>query len=248
MGNNNEWNIYSYTNTFTKRATLQPQIFDKLEDCNWHCRDCAGKDIDSKQYAGGGGIQGLQRGTKTRPGLVIETANAECVDCHRTVNCDRWTGEYKAANPASGLAKSLQTKIYNHYGYIDAIEQRKRQAHELVIDHRLPMERWGLPEDHNSISMTSNEIQAKFQLLKKDFAGNHNLLKSRACERCIANGKRGYPMGIKFYYEGNEDWPEGCPVSGPGTERGCIGCGWYDFDTWRQSLNVLICQGNFDTE
>lgn len=240
MTNNDEWDIDLYTNTFTARAALQPQIFDKLKDCNWHCRDCAGKDIDSKQYAGGGGIQGLQRGTKTRPGVVIETTIAECVDCHRTISCDRWTGEYKASNPASGLPNSLQTKIYDHYGYIDTIEQRKRQAHELVIDHRFPMGRWGVAEEHNSSSMTGDEIQAKFQLLKKDFAGNHNLLKSRACERCIATGKRGYPMGIRFYYEGNEDWPEGCPVSGPNAERGCIGCGWYDMDTWRKALNDYI--------
>jgi hypothetical protein len=36
VGNNDEWNIDSYTNTFTKRAKFQPQIFDKLKDCNWH--------------------------------------------------------------------------------------------------------------------------------------------------------------------------------------------------------------------
>lgn len=244
MISNDEWDINSYTETFTARATLQPQIFDKLKDRNWHCRDCAGKDIDSKQYAGGGGIQGLQRGTKTRPGIVIETAIAECVDCHRTVSCDRWTGEYKTSNPASGLSKSLQTKIYNHYGYIDTIEQRKRQAHELIIDHRFPMERWGVAEEHNSSSMTGEEIEAKFQLLKKDFAGNHNLLKSRACERCISTGKRGYPMGIQFYYDGNENWPEECPTSGPDAERGCIGCGWYDFESWRKALNDFIIKSN----
>jgi hypothetical protein len=240
LASNIDWDIDTYSNTFTTRATLQPQIFDKLKDCNWHCRDCAGKDIDSKQYAGGGGIQGLQRGTKTRPGLVIETAVAECFDCHRTISCDRWTGEYKASNPASGISRSLQTKVYNHYGYIDSIEQRKRQSHELIIDHRFPMERWGVAEDHNTSNMSGEEIQAKFQLLKKDFAGNHNLLKSRACERCISTGKRGYPLGIKFYYEGNEDWPEGCPVSGPDAERGCIGCGWYDMEAWRKALNDSI--------
>ena len=43
----------------------------------------------------------IARGTKTRPGLVIVTATAECADCHRTVICDRWTGEYKTSNPAS---------------------------------------------------------------------------------------------------------------------------------------------------
>jgi len=33
------WNIELYIKTFTSRATLQPQIFNKLKDSNWHCRD-----------------------------------------------------------------------------------------------------------------------------------------------------------------------------------------------------------------
>lgn len=88
--------------------------------------------------------------------------------------------------------------------------------------------------------MTIDEIKRKFQLLKKDDAGNHNLLKSRACERCIATGKRAYPLGIKLYYAGNEDWPADCPDFGPDAEQGCFGCGWYDFATWREALNRYI--------
>ena len=101
------------------------------------------------------------------------------------------------------------------------------------------MERWGGSEEKNPTQMDEQEIERKFQLLKKDSSGNHNLLKSRACERCIATGKRGYPMGIKFYYAGDENWPADCPVKGPEAERGCYGCGWYDFDAWRAALNQL---------
>lgn len=79
-------------------------------------------------------------------------------------------------------------------------------------------------------------------------AGNHNSLKSLAYEHCIATGKREYPIGIKFYYEGDEYWPEGCPVSGPDAKISCIGCGWYDFAKWKQALNELIVQINSDTE
>ncbi|NES89595.1 MAG: restriction endonuclease, partial [Okeania sp. SIO2B9] len=39
-------------------------------------------------------------------------------------------------------------------------------------------------ETHN-LNMSETEIKQKFQLLKKDSAGNHNLLKSRSCEFCI---------------------------------------------------------------
>lgn len=242
------WTIDKYKKAFTQRAQYQPAIFDKLSDCQWHCRDCAGKGINSQQYAGGGGIQGLQRGTKSRPGLEIITETAVCSECGQTKVCDKWTGVYKASNPASGIPQKLQTNILEHYGYVDTIELRKRSAHELIVDHRFPMERWGEAEDNNPTTMTAEEIEAKFQLLKKDTSGNHNLLKSRACERCIATNKRQYPLGIKFFYSGTEDWPENFPKSGPNAEQGCIGCGWYDFDKWRKALNSTLMQSQSEEE
>lgn len=220
-------------------GSLQKEYFLILKDRCWHCRDCAGRQIESTQIAGGGGIQGLQRGTKSRPGIITETKREFCSECDKTSTWDRWTGEYTESSSASGLHRKLQTRIFEHYGYTDSIEQRRRQTHELVIDHRFPMERWGGSEEKNPTQMDEQEIERKFQLLKKDSSGNHNLLKSRACERCIATGKRGYPMGIKFYYAGDENWPADCPVKGPEAERGCYGCGWYDFDAWRAALNQL---------
>lgn len=231
--------ISEYKNMLTS-GSLQAEYFKILSDKNFHCRKCAQKMIGSEQLAGGGGVQGLQRGTKNRPGLVIETISEYCSKCKKITKWDRWTGEFKQSNSAAGISVELQKKILNHYAYTDSIEQRKRQAHELVIDHRHPMERWGESEEHNNIDMTDDEIQHKYQLLKKDVSGNHNLLKSRACERCIATGKRGYPMGIKYYYAGDENWPDDCPTNGKDSERGCIGCGWYDFETWRKSLNEQI--------
>ncbi len=223
-------------------GTLQYNYFQILRDEEWHCRKCAQQLVGSEQLAGGGGVQGLQRGTRTRPGIVIETMSQYCENCKKSTKWDRWTGEFKEANSAAGIPKELQKRVLEYYGYVDAIEQRDRQAHDIVIDHRFPMERWGAIENQNATNMTEEEIQRKFQLLKKDSSGNHNLLKSRACERCITSGKRGYPMGIKFFYIGGEDWPEDCPQFGPEAEQGCIGCGWYDFETWRQALNICINQ------
>lgn len=235
--------IFTYKNMLTE-GSLQAEYFEILSDKNYHCRKCAQQIIGSEQLAGGGGVQGLQRGTKNRPGLVIETISEHCDECGKKTKWDRWTGEFQQSNSASGIPTKLQTKVLNHYGYIDVIEQRKRQSHELVIDHRRPMERWGESEENNNIDMTEEEIQQKFQLLKKDISGNHNLLKSRACEKCIETGKRGYPMGIKYYYEGDENWPEDCPTKGKDSERGCIGCGWYDFETWRRMLNETLNENN----
>ncbi len=222
---------------FTSKNSMQSKVFNLLKDKEWHCRGCEGSQVASGQYAGGGGIQGLERGTKSRAGLVVLSEEIECSTCRMIKKHDKLTGETKQSNAPSNIPKRLQTRILEHFDYHDVIEQRKRTADKLVIDHKLPMERWGANEETNSSDMSIEDIKRKFQLLKKDEGGNHNLLKSRSCEKCIATGKRGFPLGIKYWYEGSENWPDGVPTDGIGAEKGCIGCGWYDFVVWRNSLN-----------
>lgn len=223
-------------------GSIQSQYFQILRDQLPHCRKCAQQQIGSEQLAGGGGVQGLHRGNQSRSGIVIVSESRYCPICGKRTKWDRWTGEFKEANAAAGVSTELQRRIFDFYDYNDVIEQRRRTAHELVVDHRFPMERWGETETHNPDDMSTEEISRKFQLLKKDDSGNHNLLKSRACERCIRTGKRGYPLGIKFYYAGNEDWPTNCPKSGSEAEQGCFGCGWYDLDAWRKALNKQLSE------
>lgn len=232
-------NIIEYKKTFKKKTTLQYKVFKVLSDMQWHCRTCDYKRIPTKQLAGGGGIQGLQRGTKTRPGLVIESGNYVCPNCGLVVG-DRWTGEFKQSTAASTISKKLMNRIMSYYNYIDAIEQRKRLPHELIVDHRFPMERYGDLEDENPDDMTDEQIQKKFQLLKKDDSGNHNLLKSRACEKCIQTGERGILLGIDYFYMGSRNWPKDVPEIGIEAKKGCEGCAWYDVEQWRQSLNKEI--------
>ena len=232
-------------NEFTqklKKDSLRYKVFQLVSDMQWHCRPCGNKQVASDQYAGGGGIQGLERGTKKRPGLVMETKSDYCTTCNKKTTWDRWTGEIKEANAPANVPKRLVGKILEVYKYKDIIENRERQDHELVIDHRFPMERWGESETNHDINMTETEIRKKFQLLKKDMAGNHNLLKSRSCENCIKTGKRGSPMGIHFWYSGGGNWDEGIPQKGKDAEKGCIGCGWYDFEKWRNSLNQKLTE------
>ena len=220
-----------------RQGSLQAKVYQVLQDKEWHCRGHEYKKVPSGQLAGGGGMQGLQRGTKSRPGLEIMRRSHECVVCNRKTVWDRWTGTLREANASAGIPKKLLVKIFEYYNYQDEIEQRVRPIHELIVDHRVPMERWGTTEDKLYIEMTPGEIQKKFQILKKDSSGNHNLLKSRACESCIKTGKRGTPLGIRFFYKGSGRWPKNIPQCGAGSEKGCVGCGWYDFSKWRQALN-----------
>ncbi|MGB7276115.1 MAG: hypothetical protein WBC69_22690 [Geitlerinemataceae cyanobacterium] len=222
-----------------KEGSFQYKLFNLLSDKFWHCRTHEGKQVASDQYAGGGGIQGLERGNRSgRPGLVIETKREYCQTCQKVTTWDRWTGEMREANASANISPQLAQRILKFYGYRDVIEGRQRLPHELVIDHRFPMERWGRIEPNHDVNMSDSEIFRKFQLLKKDSYGNHNLLKSRSCERCIQTGKRGTPMGIKFWYSGSENWSDNIPQSGIEAEQGCVGCGWYNFETWRNTLNA----------
>jgi len=224
-----------------KEDSLQYKVFDLLSDQNWHCRTCEGKGVASDQYAGGGGIKGLKRGNRSgRPGLVIEKRRAYCQVCGKTTTWDRWTGETQAANASANIPTQLVERILRFYEYKDVIENRVRQAHELVIDHRFPMICWGTSKPNHDVNMSEDEIRKNFQLLKKDTSGNHNLLKSRSCENCCRTGKRGTPMGINFWYSGGENWPDNVPQSGQEAEQGCVGCGWYDFETWRNALNARL--------
>ena len=52
------------------------QVYLVLRDQKWHCRECEYAHTGITQIAGGSGIQGLQRGNKSRPEMQIEAAIA----------------------------------------------------------------------------------------------------------------------------------------------------------------------------
>lgn len=231
-------------------APTQLKVFELLADQKWHCRSCEGKQVASDQYAGGGGIQGLQRGNRSRNGLVIVQDKRKCDVCGRKTTWDRWTGEEREPTAPAYIPKPLIRRIFDAYGYKDAIEQRERSAHELIPDHRFPMERWDQSENKLDPAMPIDEIRQKFQVLKKDEGGNHNRLKSEACHNCFKSQERGKPLGIAFWYEGDENWPNNVPPTGSpdgsAAEKGCLGCGWYDMEKWRESLNQALTMGRID--
>lgn len=228
------------------RVTLQSQVRAVLADQEWHCRQHEYKDVPSGQLAGGGGIQGLQRGSKAQAGLIIESQTFRCEICQVPTRHDRWTGEYREAQITASIPKKLRERILELYDFTDAVELRKRPEAELIIDHRFPMERWGGPERPNRVDDPDETLVRKFQLLKKDASGNHNLLKSRACEHCLATRERGTPFGIRFFYAQGATWPEEVPERGPKAEVGCHGCGWYNLLEWRRELNLRIAESGGD--
>lgn len=222
------------------KSTKTWMVFDVLRDMQWHCREHEYKHTGVTQIAGGSGIQGLQRGTRTRPGLVIDSGNHFCVVCDRITRQDRWQGNYTRAIPSSSMPRGFMRRAISLLGSRDIVELTDRQPSQITVDHKLPQLRWSPAEqltqtDYNN--MTDNDIRAKFQLLKKSNGSvSHNLLKSRACESCYRTGNRGTPFGIQFFYDGHEKW-QPADKQDP---SGCFGCGWYDFDVWRKELNKTL--------
>ncbi len=230
----------SFFESSFKEGTKIHLVYSVLRDQEWHCRECEYSHVGTSQIAGGSGIQGLQRGTGSRAGMVLESRTHHCAVCQRTTRQDRWTGELKPAIPATAIPQNQIGRFLRVLGQRDIVELTNRQPSEITIDHKLPMTRWN-PETRagqvNYSEMTDEEIQQKFQVLKASNGSvSHNLLKSRACEHCVDTGQRGTPFGIIFFYEGNAQWvPED-----PTDPTGCVGCGWYDFDQWRRALNTKL--------
>lgn len=229
-------NIDEYVGLFRPGATAL-KVFSILKDKKFHCRGHDYVEAKSGQIAGSGGIQGLQRGTRKRPGLSIQSERRLCKKCGRTLTFDRWTGEFVESTHMATLSPKLIKRVLELFDYTDAVDQKKRPLSELTIDHKFPMARW--PKnygDRDNDKMTDAEIKSRYQLLKKsNGAVSHNLLKSRACESCIKTKNRGTPFGIHFFHMGTSKF-----TAKSQDESGCHGCGWYDFNLWREKLNQLI--------
>lgn len=223
-----------------KEGSKIHMVYLVLSDQEWHCRECEYSHVQTSQIAGGSGIQGLQRGTQTRDGMVILSEDRLCYDCDRTTRHDRWTGDVKPAIPSTSLPRGFAQRVQQVLGLRDIVEMTSRPPSQLTIDHKLPMIRWN---EHTRIGqtnyseMTDDDIRATFQMLKSSNGSvSHNLLKSRSCETCFETGERGTPFGIVFFYEGNGTW---APAD-KDDPSGCVGCGWYDFALWRTDLNACV--------
>jgi hypothetical protein len=157
--------------------------------------------------------------------------------------CDENTTQYLLLRlPRGGMSgyetwsKSLRARIVNVLGNYDSYEDSRTNRH-LLPDHKFPEARWDQgTREVNPSDMPEADIKRKYQLL----SNQRNQQKREACRTCVQTGRRQFPFGIRFYYEGVEFWPVSTPVSGREAEKGCVGCGWYDLGAWRAALNAEL--------
>lgn len=122
---------------------------------------------------------------------------------------------------------------------INVYELSSANNHGLLPDHKFPEIRWDdKTRDENSDEMSVEEIKEKFQLIDNQ----RNQQKREACRKCFQTNMRGKLYGINYYYVGCEIWNPEIPKIGKDAEAGCVGCGWYDIQKWRESLNNFISE------
>ena len=205
-------------------GTKLAQIFTILSDGKWHC----GKhELPGTQPAKA--IQIIRQ-----HGFDIENSTHYCDKCkYKTVH-RRLTSTIPVESSfvRLQLPSKLRQRVLKHYNNTEAITLRKMIPNQLEVDHRFPQVRWSKDESYD-INMTEEELHRKFQLLTRQ----HNLWKSRYCEHCKETGERGTFIGINYFAKGESKWDPKIPSD---SERGCLGCFWYDPDEWRLKLNELI--------
>lgn len=120
---------------------------------------------------------------------------------------------------------------------VNVYELSSANKHGLLPDHKFPEIRWDEEtRAENPDEMNEVQIKEKFQLVDNQ----RNQQKREACRKCFQTGQRGKLYGLNYYYHGDENWSAEFPRVGKEAEKGCVGCGWYDIQKWRDSLNEFI--------
>lgn len=135
------------------------------------------------------------------------------------------------------MSPAFKAKAIAAMEAVNVYELSTANKHGLLPDHKFPEIRWdNETKAENPDSMDITEIREKFQLVDNQ----RNQQKREVCRKCFQTGERGKLYGLNYYYFGDEKWSSEIPRVGKEAESGCVGCGWYDIQKWRDSLNDFI--------
>lgn len=220
------------------KAGVTRGFFSALSTFTWRCQSCqlpqnpnwARRTQDIKEF-------GYTLATDTSK--VCSSCNARTTHLLLLPLPRGGESGYETWSPA------LLRRIINVLGSFDAYEA-KPGAH-LIPDHKFPEIRWDLETRRGHLGdLTDEQIRRDFQLI----SNQRNQQKREVCRLCYQTDQRPYPFGIPFFYTGTINWPDSIPKTGKDAEKGCIGCGWYDIQSWRQALvkKLTSSQSNLTKE
>ncbi len=208
-------------------SARQLAFLKEMASPNGVCRYC------SEVYNESPNPQATIRELKDK-GFYICTVSNYCDKAKRLKTYDYLTPipPHTISKRTENIPQETRNQVKRIFNYKDSYTGST--DHSVLPDHKFPEIRWGVtPDISDNVGLSDEEAQRKFQPLTNRF----NLLKKEACKKCFSENKRQFPYGIKFYYQGGEDWDEAIPKQGPGAEAGCVGCGWYDLLKWKEALN-----------
>lgn len=201
------------------------KIFEILSDLEWHCSE---HELPWSQPA-----KALQMIRQAWYKMEQVGANYEkrmfCEVCQRKTPFRKLVSlekEEESIERTKSLNTKLKERIIKLFWNKDAFLDYEPTWRKIEVDHRIPQVRW-LEKEEDYINMTDEQLLDKFMLLVRE----HNLLKSRNCERCERTWKRQSFFGINFFYEWDENYNE---------DLWCKWCWWYNPEKWREKLNKKI--------
>lgn len=208
-----------------QKNTETHKVFMSLLKCDWICRTCVTGKINDQPPAR---IRDIKKF-----GFTIATKNIYCQNCLKKTYHDILLpfdfGTGHRLDNRKNISQALRKKIIKILGNQHSFWNRKEQ--NLLVDHKFPSQRW-VSEEINNESLSDNEIKEKFQLL----CNQTNMLKSRICDECVKTNLRPSFLGIKWFYEGDENYIK----YQENPEKGCFGCPWYDIEKWKRELNKFL--------
>lgn len=211
------------TNNPYASGTQKNRIFEVLSDLEWHCSEC---ELPGSQPAKA--LQGLRQ-----DGFDLEKVgsnwakNIYCETCKRSTPHRKLISLERTAEPIKrvNFSSNLRKRIIDLFGGKDEILGYVPTGRSIEIDHRIPEIRWNDSETELSDSASDDQLRERYMLLVRE----HNLLKSRNCEKCKRTGLRQPLLGINFFYSGTNKY-----------EGTCKGCGWYSPSAWKKQINQDI--------
>jgi len=210
-----------------RRAEVTKEFFDVLKTCEWKCQQC-GLPANPNWARRTQDIKEL--------GYTLATDRRVCSRCGRaTTHLILLRIPRSAVRGYESWSQQLRQKIVLLLNSYDVYEGAQRP--HLLPDHKFPEIRWDdATRQDNLEGLSDAELVSRFQLLNNQ----RNEQKREVCRRCFQTRMRGRPFGIKFFYNGNERWPDRVALTGVEAEEGCVGCGWYDMVLWRTKLNEYV--------
>ncbi len=213
----------------SKQKSETYQVLEALFSGHWECRNCG------PVFHANGQPAARIKALKTKGYIICSQKKMCSAHCQTRqvhdilIMIPMLQSRFQHGNDLrKPISETLNNRIKKELGGFEVCFNRKMEYDSLLIDHKFPSQRWEKPESENPDNMAPEDIKKKFQLL----TNRTNMIKSRYCDRCVEEGKRGDFMGIEWYYVGDENWNG----SNKYDENGCIGCPWYDLEKWKTEL------------